>query len=449
MHRQKTQRFFDDQRQKHKKSASHKKVEQLSDEDKTKLIQYTEDMSKDGQPVTALDVYVLTKSNLLHGKGIQLTVVDENGKQLTEERYPGTNKSAGDIKLRLTKSAKSLHLPQAGVQLYGGHFDLIQEDGRIISVSSDPQNALYHAVAQATGNETEDPKKEALVLREKVKKEIQTNLELYTPMLNLQRGYDFSHKNPRKYSITRGSHKEADVALQEYFQSVKFIRSDDRILIRVNHLGFVGENKRVLSARKSSKNTTGILNTSHIPPKDSIRQAWMFMENSGSVTEFRDKNLELYKLISSIKTDNNGQNLIAMEVLGQDHKRALTTGPSDRSQMARKLLADTMITGDVELLLKRCMILHHPLTAQKFRGALGESIPAESHVLSHDGIRGYYKAGYRNLVLEYSRMGILDQNQRERLDQWVIQDQHEDTNSAEYHELLQGLQKNKAEGEHV
>lgn len=112
MHRQKTQRFFDDQRQKHKKSASHKKVEQLSDEDKTKLIQYTEDMSKDGQPVTALDVYVLTKSNLLHGKGIQLTVVDENGKQLTEERYPGTKKSAGDIKLRLTKSAKSLHLPQ-------------------------------------------------------------------------------------------------------------------------------------------------------------------------------------------------------------------------------------------------------------------------------------------------------------------------------------------------
>lgn len=59
------------------------------------------------------------------------------------------------------------------------------------------------------------------------------------------------------------------------------------------------------------------------------------MENSGSVTEFRDKNLELYKLISSIKTDNNGQNLIAMEVLGQDHKRALTTGPSDHSQMAR------------------------------------------------------------------------------------------------------------------
>lgn len=100
MHRHKTQRFFDDQREKHnKRSASHKEVEQLSDEDKTELKQYTEDMCKADQPTTALDVYVLTKSNLLSGKGIELTAVDENGKKLTVERYPGTNKSAGDIKL--------------------------------------------------------------------------------------------------------------------------------------------------------------------------------------------------------------------------------------------------------------------------------------------------------------------------------------------------------------
>lgn len=79
----------------------------------------------------------------------------------------------------------------------------------------------------------------------------------------------------------------------------------------------------------------------------------------------------------------------------------------------------------------------------------GESIPSQSHVLSHDGIRGYYKAGYRNLVLEYSRMGTLDQSQREHLDQWVTQDQHEDMNTAEYHEVLQGLKKKKADGEHV
>ncbi len=111
--RHKTQRFFDDQKEKHnKRSASHKEVQQLSDEDKSKLMQYTEDMCKADQPTTALDVYVLTKSNLLDGKGIQLTVVDENGKQLTVERYPGSNKSADDIKLRITKSPKTTHPSQ-------------------------------------------------------------------------------------------------------------------------------------------------------------------------------------------------------------------------------------------------------------------------------------------------------------------------------------------------
>ncbi|KAL0194979.1 hypothetical protein M9458_008551, partial [Cirrhinus mrigala] len=108
--RHKIERFFDDQREKHnKRSASHQEVEQLSDEDKTKLMQYTDDMCKDNQPTTALDVYVLTKSNLLSGRGIELNVIDENGKQLTVERYSGTNKLAGDIKLRLTKAAKATH----------------------------------------------------------------------------------------------------------------------------------------------------------------------------------------------------------------------------------------------------------------------------------------------------------------------------------------------------
>lgn len=113
MSRQPTQRFFHDQRQKHnEKTASHREPEQPSDVDMTRLRRYVEDVSRADQPATALDVYVLTKSNLLHGKGIQLAVVDENGKPLTEERYPGTSKSAGDIKLRLTKSANAPHPSQ-------------------------------------------------------------------------------------------------------------------------------------------------------------------------------------------------------------------------------------------------------------------------------------------------------------------------------------------------
>lgn len=63
-------------------------------------------------------------------------------------------------------------------------------------------------------------------------------------MINLQRGYDLSHKSPGKYGVPRGSKKEADSALQEYLQSTTFIRSDERILIKMYHLGFVGENER-------------------------------------------------------------------------------------------------------------------------------------------------------------------------------------------------------------
>ncbi|KAA0704158.1 hypothetical protein E1301_Tti023516 [Triplophysa tibetana] len=245
MRRNKTQCFFDDQREKHNnRSASHKEVQQLSDEDKTKLKQYTEDICKPDQPATALDVYVLTKSNLLDGKGIHITVVDENGKQLTEEHHLGTNKSAGDIKLRLTKSTKEQKESQAVSQLDSGRFDIVQEDGKTISINTDDQNALYHAVVQATGSKTKDPKKEALMLREKVKNEVQTNLESYKPVLILQRGYDTSNKHPSKYSLTGGSKKKTNTALQEYFQSVKFIKSDERILIKMYHLGFVGEYKR-------------------------------------------------------------------------------------------------------------------------------------------------------------------------------------------------------------
>lgn len=56
-------------------------------------------------------------------------------------------------------------------QLDSGRFDIVQDDGKIISINTDDQNALYQAVVQATGSKTKDPKKEAMMLREKVKNE--------------------------------------------------------------------------------------------------------------------------------------------------------------------------------------------------------------------------------------------------------------------------------------
>ncbi|XP_036418950.1 uncharacterized protein LOC118802510 [Colossoma macropomum] len=447
MNRHKTQQFFDDQRHKHNmKSARHNIVNSLSEEDRRDLMQYTEDISKVDRPATALDIYVLTKSDLLDGKGIRITVVDERGKRLSEEHYAGTNESAGDITLRLTKRVKELHPPKkrnfvtwvkskvyGEQQLYSGHFDIVQDDGKIIAVNSDNQNCLYHAIAQSTGNKTDDPKKEAVNLRDKVKNEVQKNLESYAPIIKLQREYDYSHKNPGKYAITGGTKKETDAALQEYFERTKNIGEDENMIIRTYHLGFVGKYKSLLSARKYSNNNNGTLNADHIPPKDSIRQAQKLIKH---LDPQEVKNSQLYKLVDSIQNDNNGQNLIAMEVLGQNHRQALTSGPSNHSKMSRKLLADTIVSGDAELLLKQCMILHHPVISQKLRADLGENTQRHQHDLSLEGTHAYYKAGYLGLVKEYSDMGIIDQNQRERLTDWVTEGRHEDTNSAEYREIL-------------
>ncbi|KAI4893737.1 hypothetical protein NFI96_026669, partial [Prochilodus magdalenae] len=464
MGRHKTQQFFDDQRHKHNmKSASHNSVKSLSEEDKRELMQYTEDIGKADHPAAALDIYVLTKSDLLHGKGIRITVVDEHGKRLSDEHYTGTDESAGDITLRLTKHAKELQPPEKrglttwikskiyGEQkLYSGHFDIVQDDGNIIPINSDSQNCFYHAIAQATGNQTDDPKQEALILRNKVKNEVssefllaptfheqvQKNLELYASIVKLQREYEYSHKNPGKYAITGGNKTETDAALQEYFKNIKHIGGDDNELIRTYRLGFVSKYKSLLSARRNSNNNNGTLNADHIPPKDSIRQAQKLIKNLDPQEQYAIKNPQLHKLIESIQNDNNGQNLIAMEVLGQDHRHALTSGSSSHSKMSRKLLADTITSGDAELLLKQCMILHHPITSQKLRAQLGEHSHLHDHDLSEEGTRAYYKAGYRALVKEYSDMKIIDQNQRDRLMDWVAHDRHEDTNTAEYIQIM-------------
>ena len=88
----------------------------------------------------------------------------------------------------------------------------------------------------------------------------------------------------------------------------------------------------LLSARKSSNNNNGTLNADHIPPKDSIRQAQKLIKNSDPQEV---KNPQLYKLVDSIQNDNNGQNLIAMEVLGQNHRQAVTSGASNHPKMSR------------------------------------------------------------------------------------------------------------------
>ena len=69
----------------------------------------------------------------------------------------------------------------------------------------------------------------------------------------------------------------------------------------------------------------------------------------------------------------------------------------------------------------------------------GENRRPPHNEMSKEGIRGYYKAGYTNLVTVYSRQGLIDQNQKDQLMEWVNQDKHEDKNTPEYLSIRNSL----------
>ena len=87
---------------------------------------------------------------------------------------------------------------------------------------------------------------------------------------------------------------------------------------------------------RGSENNSGTVNADHVPSKDSIRKAWERTKDKPELQEqLKNSNPKLYEMIESIKDDNNGRNLIAMEVLAKDHKRALTMGASHQAKKCR------------------------------------------------------------------------------------------------------------------
>ncbi|KAM9728242.1 uncharacterized protein ACNS7B_016248 [Menidia menidia] len=160
------------------------------------------------RPATELDLYLLTQSPALQGRGLRLTVVDEHGRALTEDYYPGTDSSADDIELRLKR------YPEAPQQTQGflynlrkrargeqpphrGHFELVGADGAVVPAYSEGQNCLYHAVAQATRGGAAD-------LRAQVQRTLLQDLPRWAPALRLQRGYQQTLAASSRYAISGG-----------------------------------------------------------------------------------------------------------------------------------------------------------------------------------------------------------------------------------------------------
>ncbi|KAJ7987042.1 hypothetical protein DPEC_G00334660 [Dallia pectoralis] len=457
--RYKTEAFFKDlQHNYDMKTASKTTGKTLSETERKELLDFAENIGDVNRPASVLDIYVLTNSDLVQGKCIRLTVVDQQGKTLSEETYPGTNSSAGQITLRLTKekvvsekeTISKVKDTIKGVQNpYSGHFDIIQ-DGAVIPVHSENQNSFYTAVAQATmSDKTNDEiNKEAVNLRNNVKDQIKNNLPAHSEMIQTQRSYDALKNNHGKYTIVGGSKTEtqSNVEYEKDISPMKKASYGSPGLTEYNiaknyQLALVGPYKIMKTTSMFSNETEnrGIVVADHILPKDSLKLA----RDHPQIEYLRQRNQKLYDLIDSIGSDPNGMNLVAMRVLKQHHRDALTTGTCKESDNCRKLLADTLVNGDAEKSLKLSFIMAHPVASNQLRHNAGHplSLGSNASFMSTEGTVSYYKAGFNQMLNHHSENGFIDQNQLESLKSWVADDKYLDLNTPESTDVLKAIER--------
>ncbi|KAL0965752.1 hypothetical protein UPYG_G00285250 [Umbra pygmaea] len=459
--RYKTDVFFQDLQHKNKMKTANSNILKTSSETETKeLLDYAEKIGDVNRPASALDIYVLTKGDRLQGKGIQLTMVDQHGKTLSEEIYPGTNSSAGHITLRLTKEPHKTDSDKCvlskvkdriqGVQnLYSGHFDIIH-DGNIITVDSENQNCFYTAVVQATmSNKTKDEiNDEAVNLRNSVKDQIKTNLPAYTQLVQTQRTYDALGKSGGKYAIIGGmkEQRKKNVQYENVIKPMKntYIGSTvltEHKIVRQYNLGLVGPYKRVRNTifKTSHDKENQSVEVDHIPPKSLLKLA----SDNPKIDNLKQNNPKLYDMITSTESDPRGENMLTMVVLRFHHRVALTTGNSKQSVNCRKLLAETLVSDDVEESLKLSFIMAHPVASTQIRQSAGISTPyfSNANCMTLEGTVSYYKAGFNEILIHHSKEGVIDQNQLEKLKSWVDDDKYLDQNTPEYSHILTAIQK--------
>ncbi|XP_029518290.2 uncharacterized protein LOC115130877 isoform X1 [Oncorhynchus nerka] len=440
--RYKTENYFVEQKQRHDmKSASKHAGESTCEIEQSDLHHYIDNISDIDRPASELDIYVLTKSDLLQGQGIRVKVVDKHGKPLDEQSYPGTDCSAGYITLKLTmepETAKSemgllSHIQDRiqGVQTaYSGHFTIVQPDGCETRVMSEGQNCMYHALIQATSRSQEqDIKEQARILRKKVQSEVQENLPTYCELVKLQKRYD-NVMDPGKYSILGGARPEKKIISQDYRDAIAPMAETDYIIAQLYDLGYVATYKDVRNTILSGRYA---VEADHIIPKDTLRKALVHRD----LEKLKSKNSQLYALVTSIQSDPNGRCHLVMQVLYQHHRTALTTGNCMEAKRCRALLADTLVSGNAEKMLKQAMIMANPVSSQKLRANAGinRSSIGKHQDFSENGTNCYYKAGFMNVFSEYLNIGIIDQNQHTRLKSWAKENRHQDTNTEEFREI--------------
>ncbi|XP_029428010.1 uncharacterized protein LOC115073611 [Rhinatrema bivittatum] len=211
--RQKTERFFVDQRhgKKMKKITPGEGKQKLTETQQKDFDEYVKKLQEETRPATELDLNILTKSNLMQGETIRILVVDEKGKKLSTETYPGKDSSAGTITLQLTKVREQtgsdtsvMHKLKSHIKgeesSYSGHFSVVQSDGTLIN--SDNTFSLYSALAAANGATMEaDIRCQACELKSKVHNEISQNTQQYQDLIKRQMKFEKIWKTSGKYTM--------------------------------------------------------------------------------------------------------------------------------------------------------------------------------------------------------------------------------------------------------
>ncbi|XP_041926672.1 uncharacterized protein LOC121690257 [Alosa sapidissima] len=440
--------FFDDQKHNHKmRVACQTPAKSLSTYEKSELSHYTKSLSSSEKPATGLDLHILTKSDMLDGKGIRIIITDEHGKPLSEERYQGKDKSAGDVTLRLVKE-KDTSQQRKGVlpslnrrirgehQPFSGHFEVLNADGTFSQVLSDGQNCLFHAVAQATSHgrkDVNDLRRDASKLRSEVHQEIQQNMSNYAPLLKLQRGYEESCRNPGLFTIGGGTRQTRREGRRNFMEAINSspLSNEQREECKNLHLGLVGEHGDLTGRNQQPGDNQHKREADHIPPKDCYKKvSGTLARNPQLSEEFQKNNPKFFE-----ELNKSPYFLLCMKVRKEHHRQALTTGNSTESQICRNEMSQALSKGDVETTLKMSFITAHPETSQWLRQDAGIQRQTPHNIQPRVHSADYYQVGYRLMIDKYYDKGLIDGTVKDRLNSWVNSGAYRSRNAQEYRSL--------------
>ncbi|XP_069482533.1 uncharacterized protein [Ambystoma mexicanum] len=458
--RNKTERFFIEQR--HKKKMKKTPIEgekkNLTVAEQKEVKDYVKKMEDVSCPSTELDLNVLTKSDLLEGKGVKIIVVDEKQKTISTEFYPGKDSTAGVITLQLSKVKEAdesgsnwidnvRNRVKGKEDLYNGRFSLLTPDGSIVPDQSEDKNSLYRTLTMAKGCQTDtDIKKEAAALQGKVVKEVSDNLDRYGGLVKRQLEFEKLYTTAGKYTVQVANAPswgggEGFMQIPENIQ-IKVDKSKlclrrmspaEQDIVFMHMLGRADEYSRLWTSFVRGDNDQLLVEAQYIPPKAAILQAADWATNSED------------PMIARALHNAAGRTLLAVNVLYDHCWTTLANNFSTEAAKTRTLIAEEISKGNWEKVMKLSMITAHPLASENLRQDAGLEAPFIKYTstgpISEEGTKAYYQMGFYQLMDKYLKLNVLQNEDLIVLEPWIAQETYLQKDTPEYLQILQELRR--------